>query len=262
MLVEEARQGRRVVLVIDEAQNLNPTVLETIRLLTDFETPSRKLLQIVLAGQQQLEQKLAHPDLAQLRQRMSSVSRLAPLDQEEIDLYIAHRLRVAGHEGSPLFTAGARSLIAARSGGIPRVINNLCFSGLSIACAKRTPVVDEAIVREAAADLELHLPREKREWTTSREFPAPGLYRHHHRNRVRHLCDSPLIHRAHEGLGTPACNTGRAAACGAGLGAASVTSATSASARTVSDRSRAAPRYPAPDRVASPRASLGQGAGA
>ena len=170
ILFQEAMQGRRVVVMIDEAQNLDDSVLETVRLLTDFETAGRKLLQVVLSGQPQLEEKLARPELAQLRQRISIVSRLAPLNKGETDRYIRHRLEVAGHEGAPLFTPGALSMIAARSGGIPRLINNFCFSGLSIAYAKRARVVDETIVSEAAADLELRLRPEKRQRTFSEDF--------------------------------------------------------------------------------------------
>jgi type II secretory pathway predicted ATPase ExeA len=156
MLIEEARRGRRFVLMIDEAQNLSPTVLETIRLLTDFETPSRKLLQIVLSGQPQLEEKLAHRDLAQLRQRISIVTRISPLSNAEVDQYITHRLRAAGYDGAPLFTSGARSLIATGSRGIPREINNLCFNSLSLGCASKRKRIDEPLVKEAIADLELH----------------------------------------------------------------------------------------------------------
>jgi general secretion pathway protein A len=155
ILAEEARLGRRFVVVIDEAQNLDASVLETIRLLTDFETPGRKLLQIVLAGQPHLEETLAREELSQLRQRISIVCRLAPLAKSEVEQYIAHRLRVAGYDGAALFSPGARSLIAERSGGIPREINNICFNALSLGCASRGRTVGESIVREAISDVEL-----------------------------------------------------------------------------------------------------------
>ena len=95
-LLREARAGNRFIVVVDEAQNLDPSVLETIRLLSDFETPQAKLLQIVLAGQPELADKLASRNMAQLRQRISLVSSLKPLSEEETRNYIQHRLQVAG----------------------------------------------------------------------------------------------------------------------------------------------------------------------
>src|SRR4029077_8813798 len=103
-LLQEARAGNRFIVVVDEAQNLAPEVLETVRLLSDFETPRAKLMQIVLAGQPELADKLASPGLAQLRQRVSIVHGLEPLSAPEIKNYIEHRLRIAGYEGEPLFT--------------------------------------------------------------------------------------------------------------------------------------------------------------
>src|SRR5271170_2010586 len=99
-LLQEARAGNRLIVVIDEAQNLDASVLETVRLLSDFETPRAKLLQIVLAGQPELADKLASRGLAQLRQRVSLVSGLQPLSVTEARNYIQHRLRVAGYTGS------------------------------------------------------------------------------------------------------------------------------------------------------------------
>ena len=127
VLMGEMEAGRRFVLVIDEAQNLDEKVLESIRLLSNFETPWMKLMQIVLAGQPQLDERLAQPSMAQLRQRVSFAIRIEPFTREEVDLYIDHRLWVAGYKGLPLFSVGARTLIAERSEGIPRVINNMCF---------------------------------------------------------------------------------------------------------------------------------------
>src|SRR5580693_7465735 len=119
LLLQEARAGRRMIIVVDEAQNLHPSVLETIRLLSDFETPRAKLLQIVLAGQPELADKLAKPSLGQLRQRISVLSRLEPLPLAEVDQFIAYRLRIAGYSTGTLFTPGARKLITDLSSGIP-----------------------------------------------------------------------------------------------------------------------------------------------
>ena len=149
ILIREARAKRRFVLVIDEAQNLEDTVLESVRLLSDFETRSAKLMQIVLAGQPQLAEKLARPELIQLRQRISIVSRLRPLTPEETGQYIEHRLRVAGLEGSP-FKRDALALIAERSEGIPRNINNLCFNALTLGYALKKKAIDRSVAAVAA----------------------------------------------------------------------------------------------------------------
>src|SRR5271170_2623757 len=114
LLTEQYRLGKRVVLVIDEAQNLDDSVLELVRMLSNFETARDKLIQIVLAGQPQLAENIGSPELVQLRQRVSIFARLNPLTAEETALYVAHRLRVAGYASSdtPLFTKDALALIA------------------------------------------------------------------------------------------------------------------------------------------------------
>jgi general secretion pathway protein A len=151
-LLRLRRADRRFVLVIDEAQNLEDSVLETVRLLSDFETPSSKLMQIIIAGQPQLAAKLAHPSLLQLRQRVAILCRLEPFGPEETDRYIDDRLRVAGYDGHPLFSPEARAIIAARSHGIPRNINNLCFNALSMGYALQRKEIDGEIVREVVKD--------------------------------------------------------------------------------------------------------------
>jgi len=155
LLTEEMRAGRRFILVIDEAQNLKEKVLESVRLLSNFETPWMKLMQIVIAGQPQLAERLARSSLAQLRQRISLVIRIEPFMPEEINAYIDHRLWVAGYQGPPLFTSGARLMIAEHSEGIPRNINNICFNAMSIARALKQKTIDRDIIREVLADLDL-----------------------------------------------------------------------------------------------------------
>jgi general secretion pathway protein A len=161
LLTEEMRAGRRFVLVIDEAQNLDEKVLESIRLLSNFETPWTKLMQIVLAGQPQLADRLASPSLAQLRQRVSMVIRIEPFTPQEVNAYIDHRLWIAGCEKPAFLTVGARKLIADQSEGIPRNINNLCFNAMSLACALQRKTIDRDIVRDVIADLDLEPLREK-----------------------------------------------------------------------------------------------------
>jgi len=155
-LIQEARAGRRFIVVIDEAQNLDPSVLETVRLLSDFETPQAKLLQIILSGQPELATKLSHPGLNQLHQRITSFNTLKPLGMEETGRFIDHRLRVAGYQREALFSAEAVASIWELSGGIPRNINNLCFHSLSLAFAMKKDTVDLAVVQEVAEDLDIH----------------------------------------------------------------------------------------------------------
>jgi general secretion pathway protein A len=155
VLVSNARSGKRFVLVIDEAQNLKRSVLETVRLLSDFETAGSKLMQIVLCGQPQLADKLSHPDLTQLRQRISILSRLQPFAKPEVPQYISHRLKVAGYAGMGLFDADALSEITDHSDGIPRIINNICFNALTLGYAKGLEQIDASTVSEVLADLDM-----------------------------------------------------------------------------------------------------------
>jgi len=151
----EATAGRRFVVVIDEAQNLSDAALEVVRMLTNFETSRSKLMQVVLAGQPQLFEKLMKPSLVQLRQRISTFCRIEPLSTKQTGAYIEHRLRAAGYNGPQLFTAEAVSQIADASQGIPRNINNLCFNALSLCCALKTKQVDASMVAEVVADQQL-----------------------------------------------------------------------------------------------------------
>ena len=171
-LFRETKAGKRVVLFIDESQNLSDAVLETVRLLSDFEAPDRKLLQIVLAGQPELEQRLGRPGLTQLGQRIAVRAQLEPLPRAEIIRYMNHRLRVAGYQGMELFTPEAAAAIAERSRGIPRVVNHLCFNALSLGCAMRSRQIGPEIVREAAGDLSMD-SRPAKPQATSARVPNP-----------------------------------------------------------------------------------------
>jgi general secretion pathway protein A len=155
ILIREMKAGKRFIVVIDEAQNLDDSVLETVRLLSNFETPRKKLMQIILSGQPELADKLASPHLSQLRQRLSIVARLHPLSPAQIHEFIRHRLKVAGYTGPRLFTPEAEACIMQRSEGIPRTINNLCFNSLSLAYALGKREVDRSIVEEVGVDLAL-----------------------------------------------------------------------------------------------------------
>lgn len=177
LLLTEMKAGRRFILVIDEAQNLEERVLESVRLLSNFETPWMKLMQIVIAGQPQLAERLTQPSMAQLRQRISSVIPIEPFTPEEINAYIDHRLWVAAYSGPPLFTVGARLAIAKHSRGIPRNINTLCFNAMSVAYGASARQVDAKMVLEAAADVEMESllpkPQKRSRVVVMRRTPEP-----------------------------------------------------------------------------------------
>ena len=154
-LLERYREGQIPVLIVDEAQGLDPAALEEIRLLLNFETPREKLLQIILAGQPELETKLKRHELRQLRQRITIRCRTAPLTLEQTCGYIAERLRIAGANGNPIFEPDAVGSVYAYSHGIPRVINVLCEHSLVNACADGTKNVSSTAVEQAARDCQL-----------------------------------------------------------------------------------------------------------
>jgi general secretion pathway protein A len=154
-LLAEMQAGRRFVVVIDEAQNLDERVLESVRLLSNFETADAKLMHIVLAGQPQLAEKLARPELVQLRQRVSTVVHITPFSLNETIAYITHRMRVAGYAGPPLFTRESVEMVFQFSQGVPRNINNLCFQALTIGFGTQRKKIDGEILREVLADLQL-----------------------------------------------------------------------------------------------------------
>jgi type II secretory pathway predicted ATPase ExeA len=147
----EARRGRRLIVVIDEAQHLSDGALEVVRMLTNFETSRSKLMQIVLAGQPELLDKLMKPSMVQLRQRISTFCRIETLSREQTRAYINHRLKVAGYGGDSLFTTEALDQLADASQGIPRIINNLCFQALSRCCFLKRKQVDAGIAADVIA---------------------------------------------------------------------------------------------------------------
>jgi type II secretory pathway predicted ATPase ExeA len=155
-LLEQAERQVTPVLVIDEAQNLSPEILEEVRLLSNLETTREKLLQIILVGQPELDAKLQMPSLRQLRQRISIRGRILPLTVGETGAFIRHRLQVAGYAGTEeIFNAEILALIAELSAGIPRVINNLCDNVLVSCYALGRKTANRETLLEVAADLEL-----------------------------------------------------------------------------------------------------------
>jgi general secretion pathway protein A len=151
-LLKEAAAGRYVVVVIDEAQHLSPTVLEEVRMLSNLETARGKLIQILLVGQPELGEKLGRPELRQLRQRISLVAELKPLSHEDTVRYIAHRLEVGGLEGGRLFSRRALKVIYRASGGIPRLVNVICDKALVLGYGAGVKVIKSRIIKEVLKD--------------------------------------------------------------------------------------------------------------
>jgi general secretion pathway protein A len=153
-LLEQQTAGRRVIVIIDEAQDLEPGVLEQLRLLSNLETEREKLLQIMLVGQPELRGILAKPELAQLDQRVTLRWHLGPLDEEETAAYIRHRLRVAADGREPVqLTTSAYATVYRISHGIPRLINVLCHRALLIGYTKEERLIDRVLILQAAKEL-------------------------------------------------------------------------------------------------------------
>ena len=147
-------KGERVILIVDEAQGLDPNVLEEIRLLSNLETSKSKLIQIVLAGQPELDRTLSQPEFRQIRQRINMRYHLKPLSEKETKEYIKKRLQIAGTQ-HPLFTNDAIKEIYRNSGGIPRLINILCDNSLLNGYSSDQRVIGPKLVKEAAKDLKM-----------------------------------------------------------------------------------------------------------
>ena len=154
-LLDRYRAGETAVLIVDEAQNLSDEVLEEIRLMTNLETFTEKLLQIVLVGQPELEQKLKQPNLRQLRQRLTLRAKTHPLTVEETRAYVAQRLRIAGSNGQQIFDPDALAAIHRYAAGIPRVVNLICEHCLVSAFVDHQKVIAKSVVDAVARDFDL-----------------------------------------------------------------------------------------------------------
>jgi general secretion pathway protein A len=163
-LLEAHGRGQRTVLIIDEAQNLTPEVLEEVRLLTNLETTTEKLLQIILIGQPELASLLEQPKLRQLAQRVTARYHLEPLSRTDTLAYVHHRLAVAGRRGQTLFTDAALRTLHRESYGIPRMINAMADRALLGAYARDRSRVDAATVRRAADEVLGRRPGAWRPW--------------------------------------------------------------------------------------------------
>ena len=154
-LLDRYRAGETAVLIVDEAQNLSDEVLEEIRMLTNLETFTEKLLQIVLVGQPELEQKLKQPQLRQLRQRLTLRAKTHPLTLDETKAYVQQRLRIAGSNGQSIFEPDAVASIHRYAMGIPRVINLLCEHCLVSAFVDQQKIISPTVVDSVARDFDL-----------------------------------------------------------------------------------------------------------
>ena len=153
-LLEEAEKGRDCLLIIDEAQDLTDDLLEQVRLLSNLETDTRKLLQIVLMGQPELRDRLKDPRLRQLRQRITVRFHLHPLSRYEVSHYVRHRLTVSGAKGAPYFTQPALWRIYQYTGGVPRLVNAVCDKALLAGYVHQRDKIDFSIIGRAIRELE------------------------------------------------------------------------------------------------------------
>lgn len=172
-LISEMRAGKRFVLVVDEAQGLDNNMLERIRLLSNFETPTAKLIHIILVGQPQLAERLDRPEMIQLRQRVSAIHWLKPFSNSETVEYIQHRLKIAGRADAHIFAPRALQVIAQKSAGIPRNINNICFLSLSLGFAKQEGFIDVETVLEATEEALPPRPAPRSQKSISAPRPEP-----------------------------------------------------------------------------------------
>lgn len=153
-LLSQTESGNNVVLIIDEAQNLKPNLLEMVRLLSNLETDKDKLLQVILVGQPELSQRLNLDTLRQLRQRIMVRFHISPLETEEIKEYINHRLNIAGPSERVRFTDGAIEMISNFSGGTPRLINMLCDRALLAGFVLEANTIDCDIIKRCIEELD------------------------------------------------------------------------------------------------------------
>jgi general secretion pathway protein A len=159
-LIRRLERDETALLIVDEAQNLSAEMLEEVRLLSNLETTSHKLLQIILVGQPELARMLARPELRQLRQRIVLRHHLQPFDAAETEAYVEERLRLAGYTGKELFTRPARRRIHAATGGVPRLVNIVCDRALLAGFSRDRLLIGADLVDEVAYDLELLGPGE------------------------------------------------------------------------------------------------------
>ncbi|MGH9365012.1 MAG: ExeA family protein [Thermoanaerobaculia bacterium] len=174
-LIERQRAGQNTVLILDEAQNLDPQTLEQIRLLSNFEAKSEKILQILLVGQPELRTRLDSPELRQLKQRIGLRCRIPSLGPAQVPDYVRTRLRIAGTHDLGLFSPEAIARIADYSGGVPRLVNMVCDHCLLFAYADQVRRIDRPIVEEAIQYLEEGEQPRRRSRSILRSWRTPSI---------------------------------------------------------------------------------------
>ena len=163
-MLDFARKGKHVLVCLDEAQAMPLETLEALRLLSNLETEKRKLIQVVLFAQPELNDKLELPSLRQLKQRIAFHYEMQPLSREELDYYVAHRLTVAGQQGGTLFGKGALAVLYRVSGGVPRLVNIICHKSLLLVFGEGKQQVGEKHIRLAASDTPAAKPEHQTRW--------------------------------------------------------------------------------------------------
>ncbi len=187
-LIEEYQKGHQAVLIIDEAQNLSPDLLEEVRLLSNLEMDDSKLLQIILVGQPELEKVISLPELRQLRQRISIMCRLSSLTRTETEEYILHRLEVAGNRNAATFSKEAIDSLYAASKGVPRVVNIICNFLMLTAFTEETREVNADMVQDIVKDLKLDAQQQREDDVVARRralLSALGAFAGHSEKEVR-----------------------------------------------------------------------------
>ena len=176
-LIERLERDHPTLLIVDEAQNLSPEMLEEIRLLSNLETPRSKLIQIMLVGQPELEEMLQKQELRQLRQRISLRFRLRPFDADEAEHYVQERLRLAGYTGKGIFKRSALRRLYYVTSGIPRLINVVCDGAMLLCYSRGQASVDTAEIDEVARDLGLVARKDENAPTAADAAPRKGRWR-------------------------------------------------------------------------------------
>ncbi|MFQ5515891.1 MAG: ExeA family protein [Myxococcota bacterium] len=172
-LIERLQKNETALLIIDEAQNLSAEMLEEVRLLSNLETPTSKLLQIMLVGQPELSDMLSRPELRQLRQRIVLRHQLRPFTRGELEDYVSERLRLAGYSGKGIFNRSARKTLFEVTGGIPRLVNIVCDSALLTGYGRGLNTLGRDVVREVARDLKLCEDADDSSWTSGGDEGSP-----------------------------------------------------------------------------------------
>ncbi|MEQ9662543.1 MAG: XrtA-associated ATPase [Parasphingopyxis sp.] len=195
----QAREGKRTLLIVDEAQNLGISALEELRMLSNFQSGGRALLQIFLLGQPEFRERIkSAPNLEQLRQRVIATHHLEPMQAKEIESYVVHRLSIAGWQGNPQFTADAYTALYVATGGVPRRLNTLMARVLLFGAVEERTTIDGAAVQAVLDDLAGEEPREANEHAAEASQPEPEQEQEQELEQEDEFADDPVLERPDE----------------------------------------------------------------